>query len=514
MNRLLAEIALSLLLALTAAADTTLQVSLQLSPEFNATPGEEIEVMPAIRNVGNETALEVFVSFTLPPGSVFTTQTVNTGWSCTADRNTMNCHIPSFAPGPEHAAAGWFKAIVGGEASGEIGIPYSVSAANAPRVQDTLQFAVWRLLTITNTNDSGPGSFRDILERANQLCTAPPEECQIAFDVPTPATFEPLTPLPALTACGLVWIDAVTPLSPGGDNLYELSGAKVSSGSGLEVRANCNDGSRMLWIYGLTINRFPEDGLRIQPSGSNYEVRLGSVHIGTDSTGTIPRPNAWRGITVAAPNAILSLGGSHVSANGRSGVFIWDALAVDISSTTIAGNGASGIFLNRGILRGFSNTIVHNAQWGISVVPGAHMGMVQNNSIHSNGAPAIDWGLDGRTGTESAGGAAAPVVQSATFNAADGTTTVRGTIEVKTVQGAGYGVNIYSNASGHAEAEQWEGRSAPFSIYVPSPGIYPWEVVIRKDLRGRTLTALTGVTIADDFPTYTGSELSWPFTVQ
>jgi hypothetical protein len=511
MNRLPAAIALSLLFALSAAADTTLLVSLQHFPSFDAVPGDELTLLPTIWNTGSEAARDVVLTFTIPPGSVFTAQTTPSDWTCTADRSTMTCRIASIAQtGPDIGVGATFKAIVGGESTGDLGLHYTLTSANAPRVEQTLQFFVWRLLEVTNTDDSGTGSLRDVLERANQLCTAPEERCRIDFDLPAPATFEPRTPLPHITTCGLVWIKAEHD-SP--NNQFELSGARVSSGSGLEVRANCNDGSRMLWVTGLTINRFPENGVHLQPTGATYETRLSDVRIGTDGTGTEPRPNRWRGIMLTSPSAVLILHSSHVSSNGRSGIFIWEAQGVEIRDTKIAGNGASGIFLFRGHLGGDSNTIVQNAHWGISVVPGASMGMVHRNRIYANGASPIDWGLDGRTLHELPGSAAAPVIQSATYDPATHTTTIRGTLTVQTVLGTQYSVSVYANPSGRPEAEQWLGATSPLSIPVAAPGVYAWEVQVPFDHRGRILTAVTGVAIAEDLPTHTGSELSLPFTV-
>jgi hypothetical protein len=509
MNRTLAALALSLLCAVTAAADTTLEAVLYVPQE--AAPGDRIEIYPVLRVTGAP-ALDVVVTIALPPGSLFTGQSVPGDWTCVADRSTMTCHVPSLAP-PDFITGMRFDAIVGGEQLGENSVTLTVTAANAAQVQEVEPLFIWRLFTVTSTSDSGPGSLRDALGRANQLC-APSERCRISFDVPTPATFEPLTPLPPVTACGTIWI--LAPLtSEEGASQYELSGAKVSSGSGLEVRADCTAGASLLRITGLTVNRFPADGLRIHPAGSGYTVQATGMRIGTDTTGNHPRPNAWRGIAITSPVAALSLSASHVSRNGRSGIYVWDARAVELNANSIVGNGASGIFVNRGLVWGYgANTIAHNAHWGISVVPGASLGLVHSNSIHSNGSLAIDWGLDGLSLQEHAGGAAAPVVQSATYDPVTRTTTIRGTIDVRTVLGARYEVSIYSNTADRADAERWEGRSEMYSIFVPSPGVYPWEVVIRKDLRGRTLTAVTGVGIGDDFPTFTGSELSLPFKAE
>ncbi|HEX8407838.1 MAG TPA: right-handed parallel beta-helix repeat-containing protein [Thermoanaerobaculia bacterium] len=510
MNRLLAAIVLSLAGAFSVAADTKLLVSLLHYPTWSASPGDELLILPHIWNVGDEAARDVVLTFTLPPGSKFTREMTPSDWHCVADRSTMTCRIASIpARGREVDVYGEFAAIVGGEATGNVGLHYTVTSANAPREEQTLQFLVWRMLTVTSTGDSGPGSLRDVLERANQVCNGT-EQCSIRFDVATPAKFEPLTPLPPITACGVISVDTRTSTR---DNQYELSGARVGTGSGLEIRSQCEDGSRMLFVDGLTINDFPEDGMRILPAGAEYAVVLYDMRIGTDRTGTQPRPNGSRGIAVVSPVASLTVSGSVISMNARSGIYIWDARRAWIAENSIVGNGASGIFARRGWLQGVRNTITRNRHWGISVVPGANMGIVHHNEIHSNGGSPIDWGLDGPTLQESAGGAAAPVVRSATFDPETGFTTIRGTLDVRTVLGERYEVGIYSNAPGRAEAERWEGMSDMFSIYVPSPGIYEWKVVVRSDLRGRTLTAVTGVGIGDDFPTYTGSELSGPFEV-
>jgi len=68
MNRLPAAIVLSLLFALSAAADTTLRFSLQRFPSFDAVPGDELTLLPTIWNTGNEAARVVVLTFTIPPG--------------------------------------------------------------------------------------------------------------------------------------------------------------------------------------------------------------------------------------------------------------------------------------------------------------------------------------------------------------------------------------------------------------------------------------------------------------
>ncbi len=58
--------------------------------------------------------------------------------------------------------------------------------------------------TVTNTNDSGPGSLRQAILDANLATSAPPDT--ILFDIPGtgPFTIAPLTPLPTLTHATII----------------------------------------------------------------------------------------------------------------------------------------------------------------------------------------------------------------------------------------------------------------------------------------------------------------------
>jgi len=145
--------------------------------------------------------------------------------------------------------------------------------------------------TVTNTNDSGPGSLRQAIVDAN----ATPGADLIAFNVPGPLvhTIGPLSALPALTDDAGVVIDGYT--QPGaspntlavGDNAVlrvELRGMGMVVGpgvSGLLIQSSGN------LVRGLIINGF-DRGIWIR-TGAGNEVT--GCFIGTDASGSAAIPN-------------------------------------------------------------------------------------------------------------------------------------------------------------------------------------------------------------------------------
>lgn len=333
---------------------------------------------------------------------------------------------------------------------------------------------------VTTTADSGAGSFRQAILDANATCTG---TCTIDFTaLPALARIEPLTPLPAITWCGDVRFSA----SP-----IELSGARLTGPAhGLEVRSNCAQRS-FVRMYGITINGFPDDGVRVAPEAGDVFVEIGNARIGTDVLGTTARPNGSRGVAVHAAKAGVMIGGSVISGNARSGFYLTNG-ATDIAGCRIGvgadgrplGNGASGVFAYDGFVRVTSSTIAHNGHWGIALNPAAEAVAIDNLEIHSNGAPAIDWGLDGPSfTTEAIGVPNAPVITSASY---DGTfTTVRGTITVTQLLGERYSILVYANGV----------KFYPYAqlMFVREPGTLTWETRIPGDLRGKSLAAISGV---------------------
>ena len=191
------------------------------------------------------------------------------------------------------------------------------------------------VLTVTNTDDSGDGSFRDAIESANdRLGTV-----TISFDIPGagPHTITPASPYPAIgssviingyTQDGSSRATASTPalikIELNGTNAGEDANGLLITGSSTTIQ-------------GLAINRFDGSGIRMEGVGSNV---IEGNHVGVDVTGTI------------------DLG------NGSVGVYIYDSPSNRIGGTTpddrnvISGNGSSGVFiLNPGST---SNTVLGN----------------------------------------------------------------------------------------------------------------------------------------------------------
>src|ERR1043166_6642595 len=91
---------------------------------------------------------------------------------------------------------------------------------------------------VTTNADAGPGSLRDAIAQANAQCDGS-VVCAITLD---PAVqhkiLELASPLPAGTAWGITIGDPAFD-SGLGKRALEISGAKLDSGNGIEVRSRC-----------------------------------------------------------------------------------------------------------------------------------------------------------------------------------------------------------------------------------------------------------------------------------
>jgi titin len=142
--------------------------------------------------------------------------------------------------------------------------------------------------TVTNVNDSGPGSLRQAIVNANGSTGN-----TIAFDIPGSGvhTITPLTPLPALMSAGTTLNGYTQPGASAntlavGDNavlLIELDGSAAGTGAdGLDVTGGgCT-------VRGLVINRFTGNGIGLSAAG--HDVVAGNF-LGTDPTGTVAEGN-------------------------------------------------------------------------------------------------------------------------------------------------------------------------------------------------------------------------------
>lgn len=247
--------------------------------------------------------------------------------------------------------------------------------------------------TVSNTNDSGSGSFRQAILDANTNIG----KDTIAFTLPGSGPFT-ISPgaggLPAIT--DPVSIDATTQTGYSGTPLVEVTGTNSGGGS---------HGFRILsgdtLIRGFTINKFTGYGISIEGGASNM-VR--GNFIGTDRTGTTNKGNSTGGILLfrSAGNVIggLNAGDRNViSGTNNVGVVILDAsssnnvvagnfVGTDPTGTLRRGNTLNGVLISdarNNIIGGTSpaarNVISGNGQSGVYLLGNASGNIVSGNYI-------------------------------------------------------------------------------------------------------------------------------------
>jgi hypothetical protein len=225
------------------------------------------------------------------------------------------------------------------------------------------------VFTVTNTNDSGPGSLRQAILDANSMGGG-----TIAFGISGGGTqiISPLSVLPAITQS--VLIDGYTqtgssantnPPTMGLNTVLQivLSGALAPPNSNftcLTINAdNCE-------VRGLVINSFQHDAIDVNSNGNTIDGNF----IGTNSSGTAALPNGSQGVGALIIGGTASnniVGGvtpaarNLISGNVGEGVFVQlgtgntiqgNLIGTDLTGTMAIGN------TDRGVLATGVNTVV------------------------------------------------------------------------------------------------------------------------------------------------------------
>jgi parallel beta-helix repeat protein len=261
-------------------------------------------------------------------------------------------------------------------------------------------------LTVTNTNDSGPGSLRQAILDANANAGAD----AINFHLPNTGinTITPASALPAITD-PLV----INGFNTAGMYQVELDGSQAGANvDGLFVNDNFAAGGNVT-IEGLIINRFGGNGIVLSNTRVN---RIEKNRIGTNADGTADLGNGQHGILIidSSSNAIT---GNLISGNDGSGVMITgsDSTANLLSDNLIgvaltdfgprgndfgplgnkvgvsivggANNNVIGVAPMYSFLASHSNLIAHNTHEGVLMETNGNV--VISNTITRNGHDGV-----------------------------------------------------------------------------------------------------------------------------
>ena len=278
--------------------------------------------------------------------------------------------------------------------------------------------------TVTNTNDSGPGSLRQAILNADANDAVPET---ISFNIPTTDpgyangvfTIQPHSDLPILL--DNITIDGTTQTKFTGDTNplgpeVVLNGSLDSGGTGAGLRLDDNN-----TVEGLVVNGFAGDGISLNWYTTSHTAMNNAVldnYIGTDPTGTKAVPNnvgvnltGYGSPSQQATGNIIQ--GNLISGNLSTALGGGDFTGTQIIGNLIGttrdgvsplGNGGDGITLGgagapNNLIKG--NTIAYNKEDGILDAPdysysvayttSGHQGNAfLQNSIFSNGMLGID----------------------------------------------------------------------------------------------------------------------------
>ena len=253
------------------------------------------------------------------------------------------------------------------------------------------------VFTVTNTNDSGPGSLREAINQAN----ANSGDDQINFNIPGngPHTITLASPLPEIT--DTVIIAGETQPGYFGMPVVGLDGTNAGDDASGLVFGRSSSFSE---VRGLVINRFMQHGILFDGTQglTVNSITVRDNFIGTDFSGTLPLGNCGNGVEIRGSTS-NNVSCNLISANKMNGVRLINGIANSIEKNFIGtakdgdedaemGNGRDGVEI-RGNSSGNvvgggeenENTISGNGAKGIRVGPNGENNMICGNNIGTNG---------------------------------------------------------------------------------------------------------------------------------
>lgn len=428
-------------------------------------------------------------------------------WRCQSRPGRIDCTNPEFTIGADGQIRFTLRmpeAPAGGDYDISAVVTSSPADPDPSNTTASTSLHVIRQHIVSSERDSGPGSLRNAIEEANAWCRTD-RPCEIRFRFPEPPllpvsmlpVLKPLSPLPPLTACGVVVGDRPLHVGDPVRMQAEIRGHRVAAGPGLELRSACTLATA---LYGITINGFPGDGIVITAPAL---TTLSGVAVGTDAAGTRALPNGGRGIAQLA-NSQLVIFDSLIGGNARSGVALFNGSAT-IARTLVGigrdgrdlGNGASGIFVAPGAFDLFvsDSVIANHPHYGLALA-GRRLVNISPSTIVKDNISDVDWFLDGPTADPPGQfGPPTPRVLSATYDAAANITRVTVSLEDPNATAASnLQIRLYASDRvtifGTAHLASLVGTRW---IEVKTPVSEPFTIAVAGDLRGKSVSAVTTV---------------------
>lgn len=479
-------------------------------PLHRVEPGAPGTFSITVRNVSAIPATNVVLTASLPAGGTINAAEVKTGSAtCGITNNVLVCTSPSLAQNQYldvNVAITAPPRMDGADLVFEMAVTSAEGDLDPADNQSTRTASMVRQLIVTNVEDEGSGSLRQAIHDVNALCAAP-QACAILFRIPAPVpangwfTIQPHSPLPPITAT--VKIDGKTQTlftgdtNPDGPEI-EINGALAGSNAGLRLRPKCD-----MEINNLAVNGFNGFGIDVAYPDTTTEpchltITVHENYLGTDPRGRIAKPNR-RGLGLAIGEAFVH--GNVISGNHRAGIFITRGSYHDIAGNRIGvgtdgsplGNGA-GIFIDMGYPEAQwegadirDNVIAYNDGMAIARTRNGQI-WISGNSIFDNLQQGIDVGIDGPTAqrADDRDVPNAPILFSATYDAARNATIVRGRIDSEMFAHRRY-MEIYASA----RLSVWATPQAEQSVAIAEVpnGHQDFEFIVPGDLRGKWITA-------------------------
>lgn len=371
---------------------------------------------------------------------------------------------------------------------------------------------------VSNTNDSGGGSFRQALLDAN--ANAGMDAIQFNIAGAGPHTITPLTALPGVV--GPLIIDGYTqngsaPNSAvsGSNAILQISLDGSSTGGG----GLLNVSSGTLTIRGMNLRSAGNAGLQFL-GGENHVVE--GCFIGTDVTGMVDQGNAGSGISSDSSVTGLRVGGpgkhqrNVVSGNNAVGLNLsgdnWlvqnNLLGTAADGLTPLGNSFGALFVvgsSGGHVTG--NRIRNNATRGIGLAPSAIQIDIEANDIFGNAGLGIDLNNDGLTLNDANDADAGPnglqnfPVLGSVVSLASGNLRVEGSIDRPASGSHQFRIDVFRSTTcdnTHGEGEQFLGSAnvsylagtpETFSLQLPGVSLPAGSVVTTTATNGAGATS-------------------------